>query len=150
MDSTVVGALVFGVLFGAGLLGVRVRAALPEDHLSAERKDAVKSGMGWDATIAALGLGLLAASTKVEYATPRGLQCISVKCADLLDCNHCHECRPVRAPEWDGDCYANAGRTVSSRRNLLDPGTGHAIRRGDPDFPEAHVQRFNSSRALTM
>jgi len=72
MDSTVVGALVFAVLFGAGLLGVRVRAALPEDHLSAETKDAVKVGMGLVATMAALVLGLLVASTKGAYDTQRG------------------------------------------------------------------------------
>src|SRR6266513_1473893 len=46
MDSTVVGTRVFAVLFGAGLLGVRVRAMLPEDHLRAETKDGVKVGMG--------------------------------------------------------------------------------------------------------
>jgi Protein of unknown function (DUF4239) len=71
MDSTVVGALVFAVLFGAGLLGVRVRAALPEDHLSAETKDAVKVGMGLVATMAALVLGLLVASTKGAYDTQK-------------------------------------------------------------------------------
>ena len=72
MDSTVVGALVFAVLFGAGLLGVRVRAALPEDHLSTETKDAVKVGMGLVATMAALVLGLLVASTKGAYDTQKG------------------------------------------------------------------------------
>ena len=45
---------------------------------------------------------------------------------------------------------ANAGRAVSSRSDLLDPGTGHAIRRGDSDFQEAHVQRLGSSRALNL
>src|SRR5260370_16927422 len=64
MDSTVVGAIVFAVLFGAGLFGVRVRAALPEDHLSTETKDAVKVGVGLLATRAAPDLGHLVASTK--------------------------------------------------------------------------------------
>jgi hypothetical protein len=41
MNDTITGALVFACLFGAGLLGVRMRAAIPEDHLSAETKDAV-------------------------------------------------------------------------------------------------------------
>jgi hypothetical protein len=53
MNDTITGALVFACLFGAGLLGVRMRAALPEDHLSAETKDAVKVGMGLVATMAA-------------------------------------------------------------------------------------------------
>jgi hypothetical protein len=67
MNSTIIAALVFACLFGAGLLGVRVRAALPEDHLSSETKDAVKVGMGLVATMAALVLGLLVASTKGSY-----------------------------------------------------------------------------------
>ena len=61
----------FACLFGAGLLGVRMRAALPEDHLSAETKDAVKVGMGLVATMAALVLGLLVASTKGSYDTQK-------------------------------------------------------------------------------
>ena len=44
-----------------------MRAALPEDHLSSETKDAVKVGMGLVATMAALVLGLLVASTKGSY-----------------------------------------------------------------------------------
>jgi hypothetical protein len=67
MNDTITGALVFACLFGAGLLGVRVRAALPEDHQSSETKDAVKVGMGLVATMAALVLGLLVASTKGSY-----------------------------------------------------------------------------------
>ena len=71
MNDTITGALVFACLFGAGLLGVRVRAALPEDHLSSETKDAVKVGMGLVATMAALVLGLLVASTKGSYDTQK-------------------------------------------------------------------------------
>src|SRR4029077_13727069 len=69
MNSTIIAALVFACLFGAGLLGVRVRAALPEDHLSAETKDAVKDGMGLVATMAALVLGPLDAAPKGSYDT---------------------------------------------------------------------------------
>src|SRR5438128_10365109 len=72
MNSAITGTLVFACLFGAGVLGVRVRAALPEDHLSSETKDAVKVGMGLVATMAALVLGLLVASTKGTYDTQKG------------------------------------------------------------------------------
>src|SRR5438128_11291437 len=71
MNDTITGALVFACLFGAGLLGVRVRAMLPEDHLSAETKDAVKVGMRLVAPMAALVLGLLVASTKGSYDTQK-------------------------------------------------------------------------------
>jgi hypothetical protein len=58
---------VFAVLFGAALLGFRLRQRLPEHHLSDETKDAVRLGMGSVATMAALVLGLLVASTKSAY-----------------------------------------------------------------------------------
>jgi hypothetical protein len=71
MNSTIAGAIVFACLFGAGLLGMRVRAALPEHHLTADTKDAVRIGMGLVATMAALVLGLLVASTKGAYDTQK-------------------------------------------------------------------------------
>src|SRR5205807_6263196 len=67
---------------------------------------------------------------------------------DLLAGDHFYERRLVRAAKCHGYYCANAGRSVSSRSDLPDPGTGYAIRRGDPDFSEAHVQRLSPSRAL--
>jgi hypothetical protein len=62
---------VFACLASAIFLGMRVRAALPEGHLSPETKDAVKVGMGFVSTMAALVLGLLVASTKGAYDTKK-------------------------------------------------------------------------------
>ena len=47
MNPVLTGTLVFASLASAVLLGIRVRAALPEGHLSPETKDAVKVGMGF-------------------------------------------------------------------------------------------------------
>jgi hypothetical protein len=66
-----VALLVFGSLFGAVLLGMRVRARLPEHHLSSEAKDSIRVGMGTVATMAALVLGLLVAASKDTYDTER-------------------------------------------------------------------------------
>ena len=71
MSSTIEGLIVFACLFGAGLLGMCIRAALPEHHLTADTKDAVRIGMGLVATMAALVLGLLVASTKSAYDTQK-------------------------------------------------------------------------------
>jgi hypothetical protein len=65
-------SMVFAALFGAALLGMRLRRGLPEHHLSGETKDAVRLGMGSVATMAALLLGLLVASTKSAYDTDKG------------------------------------------------------------------------------
>jgi hypothetical protein len=48
-----------------------VRAGLPQNHLSADTKDAVKLAMGLVATMTALVLGLLVASAKGSYDAQR-------------------------------------------------------------------------------
>ena len=65
------GAIVFTFVFGAALLAMRLRPALPEHHLSEDTKDTVKLAMGLVATMAALVLGLLVASAKGAYDTEK-------------------------------------------------------------------------------
>lgn len=69
MIPIVTGAIVFACVFGGALLGILLRAALPEHHLNADSKDSVKLGIGLIATMAALVLGLLIASAKSSYDT---------------------------------------------------------------------------------
>lgn len=71
MTNTTIAVLAFACFFGAALLGMRLRTALPEHHLSADNKDAIRIGMGLVATMAALVLGLLISSTKGAYDTER-------------------------------------------------------------------------------
>jgi hypothetical protein len=62
-----ISSIVFVCIFGSGLLGMLVRSALPDHHLTSDSKDAVKVGMGLVGTMAALVLGLLVASAKGNY-----------------------------------------------------------------------------------
>jgi len=62
-------SITFCLIFGAGLLGMLLRRALPQDHLSDDSKDVVKLGMGLIGTMAALVLGLLIYSAKANYDT---------------------------------------------------------------------------------
>jgi hypothetical protein len=63
--------IAFACIFGGTLLGMVLRAFLPEKHLSAETKDVVKLGMGLIGTMTALVLGLMIASAKSSYDTQR-------------------------------------------------------------------------------
>jgi len=63
--------ILFVLFVGAALLGRNVRGYLPEDHLSADSRDAVKLAMGLVATMTALVLGLLVSSAKDGYDTKR-------------------------------------------------------------------------------
>ena len=130
MDSTVVGALVFAVLFGAGLLGVRVRAALPEDHLSAETKDAVKVGMGLVATMAALVLGLLVASTKGAYDTQKGE--VTQMAAKIVFLDR---------------VLANYGSDSAESRDLLRRSVGSAINHMWRDKKLSHAAELDPSES---
>jgi Protein of unknown function (DUF4239) len=71
MSPLATSCIVFGCIFGGTLLGMVLRAFLPEKHLSAETKDVVKLGMGLIGTMTALVLGLLIASAKSSYDAQR-------------------------------------------------------------------------------
>lgn len=71
MSPLVISAIVFSCIFGGTLLGMILRAILPEHHLSADSKDVVKLAMGLIGTMAALLLGLLVASAKASYDARR-------------------------------------------------------------------------------
>ena len=71
MSSIVISCIVFACIFAGTLLGMALRAMLPESHLSAETKDVVKLGMGLVGTMTALVLGLLIASAKSSFDTQR-------------------------------------------------------------------------------
>jgi hypothetical protein len=73
MNITLIAAVLFTCLVGAALLGRRVRRYLPEDHLNADSRDAVKLAMGLVATMTALVLGLLVSSAKEGYDTKRSV-----------------------------------------------------------------------------
>lgn len=69
MSAISISIVVFVCLFFGAMLGMFLRFALPEKHLSAESKDAVKVGTGLIGTMAALLLGLLVASAKSSFDT---------------------------------------------------------------------------------
>jgi hypothetical protein len=71
MNPSEIWLIVFVCLFAGGMLGIVLRAALPEHHLNAESKDAIKFGAALISTMAALVLGLLVASAKGSYDTQR-------------------------------------------------------------------------------
>src|SRR5713101_1668159 len=71
MSSLTISGIVFACIFGGTVLGMILRAILPEKHLSVETKDLVKLGMGLVGTMTALVLGLLIASAKSSFDNQR-------------------------------------------------------------------------------
>jgi hypothetical protein len=71
MSSLAVSGIVFACLFGGALLGMMLRAVLPEKHLCGETRDVIKLGMGLIGTMTALVLGLVIASAKSSFDAQR-------------------------------------------------------------------------------
>jgi hypothetical protein len=59
----------FAFIFGGALLGMLLRAVLPEPHLNADSRDVVRLGTGLIATLSALVVGLLIASAQSSFQT---------------------------------------------------------------------------------
>jgi hypothetical protein len=67
MNPTIVGFIVFACAFLGALFGMWLRNVLPEHHLDGESKETVKVSIGLIATMTALVLGLVTASSKSSF-----------------------------------------------------------------------------------
>jgi hypothetical protein len=67
VSPVIVGLVVFGVAFAGVLFGLWLRARLPQHYLDKESQDSIKLGIGLIATMTALVLGLITASTKSSF-----------------------------------------------------------------------------------
>jgi hypothetical protein len=67
MSSLTLGGIVFLCLFGAALFGMWLKSRVPDHHLAAESKDAIRLATAIVGTLSALALGLLIASAKSTY-----------------------------------------------------------------------------------
>src|SRR6516225_9951074 len=115
MSPLAISGIVFAVVFGGALLGMALRALLPEHHLSQDSKDVVKLGMGLIGTMAALVLGLLVASAKSSFDAQRnGLAQLSANLM-LLDRILAHY-----GPEAK-ECRAQLRETVTTLLDQLWP-----------------------------
>ena len=67
MISITIALIALACIYGGTLAGLFMQGFLPEHHLRAESKDAIKVGAGLIATMAALVLGLLVGSAKSSF-----------------------------------------------------------------------------------
>jgi len=67
VNPVVAGLVVLAAVFGAALLGLRIRAIYPKHHLGSPTEATVKLAIGLISMMAALMLGLLVSSAKAKY-----------------------------------------------------------------------------------
>lgn len=87
MSVVAVSAIAFAAMFGAAIAGMFLRAVLPDRYLSDESKEVIRLGSALIATMSALLLGLLVASTRGAYEDKRN-QVIRMT-ADLIEIDLC-------------------------------------------------------------
>lgn len=121
MNATLTAVIVSACLCGAVLFGIRIRALLPQHHLNAETKDAVKVAMGLVATMSALLLGLLISSAKDSYDTVRS-EVIQMS-AKVTLLNRALGLYGVEAAPLRGQFHAAAQESV---HQMWSPGGGTA------------------------
>ena len=115
MNSIVIRLFVLACTFGAALLGMLLRAVLPERHLSGDSKETVRLGMGMVATMAALVLGLLSLprfdETKRSPARRCTRPCLPISSLRLLIIPTAGSCRTIgddASAKESTDCAAHA------------------------------------------
>jgi hypothetical protein len=67
MNLILVSAVVFAVVFGGALAGMRLQRVLPENQLGPEAKDVIRLAVGLLVTMTALVLGMLVSAANTSY-----------------------------------------------------------------------------------
>ena len=99
MNSLVTAGIVLGCGLAASMIGMLVSRRLPQHHLSTESRDVAKLGLGVIATLMALVLGLLVASSKATYdAQDNAVKQLAtdVSLLDRVLANYGHETKEPR------------------------------------------------------
>jgi len=160
MSALAIAGVAFAAMFGAALVGMLLRSALPERYLSSESKEVVRLGAALIATMAAMLLGLLVSSTRGSYEEKRG-QVIHMT-ADLIELDilmkdYGPEGRAVRqvmrdavAPMIDSIWRARTEEFRSNADAVPDAGT-EKILAGIEQLPtETESQRARRDRAIVL
>lgn len=160
MSSLTIGLIAFACILGGAFLGMMVRSALPEHHLSPESKDVVKLGMGVIATMTALLLGLVTASAKSAFdsqATVVRHNAADILALDRLLARYGPETKDIRelirravayklAVTWPEDSSAAARPDTSESTPRVETIEDRILELS----PQTDVQRSFKSRALTI
>lgn len=124
MSPFSVGCIAFVCVFGAAVLGIWLRSRLPDHHLAAESRDAIKLATAIIGTLSALALGLLIASAKRSFddaGMERRTSAARVLLLDRVLAHYGPETQPLRAA---------VRRAVEARLNAEGDGRDGALAEG--------------------
>lgn len=76
LKAVILSIIIFTCIFGGAVLGIFLRAILPERHLTEDSRNMVTIGMGIVATMAAIAVGLMIQGAQISFSSQR---------SDLID-----------------------------------------------------------------
>ena len=161
MTPTTVAWIALGCVFGGALLGMLLRRALPENHLSSDSKDVIKLGIGLVGTMSALVISLLISSAKSTFDTQNTEVTQSAANVVLLDRVMAHygpETRDARellrriTAEWHDQIWpATHAQPVTLAAVKEGPPPIEAIQDGLRGLvPQTEAQRQLQAQALQL
>jgi hypothetical protein len=136
--SLVIGGAVFLCLLAASAIGMFLRFRLPEHHLNADSRDAIKLATAVIGTLSALALGLLIASAKSAYDDARVELGTSVARVVLLD-----RVMAQYGPET-AEARVLLRKLVEARLNEAWGSTGDEEPRGEAAFANGGIESVQS------
>jgi type VI protein secretion system component VasK len=71
LKAVVLSIIIFACIFGGAVLGIFLRAILPERHLTEDSRNMVTIGMGIVATMAAIAVGLMIQGAQISFSGQR-------------------------------------------------------------------------------
>ena len=160
MSSLLVAVVALACLLAGALLGMALRARLPERHLGEDTMDVIKLAAGFMATLAALILGLLIFSANADRRTVESELNGALACAALLDRylaaygQDTQEARELLRhflvgrfqARWPGDDFGPQEPAVAPNRNELVEMEQQILRLA----PRDDAQKWFQSQALQL
>lgn len=142
MTSLLIALLVFASVYGGAMIGIVLQRKLPAHHLDKQSKEAVQLVMGLTATMAALVLSLLIASTHAFYETQQEEVQKLARDVVLL-----HEALVRYGPETV-DARRILREEVAAATRTMSPNEGIGSADVSPGAPTAKMHLFEAIQAL--
>lgn len=86
MPAIVAASIAFALIFGSALLGMLIRSKVPDAHLAGDSKDVIRLATALIATMSAVVLALLFASTRASYEQTSAT--VSRLTSDMIELDH--------------------------------------------------------------
>jgi hypothetical protein len=105
MSALAAASIAFALIFGSALLGMFIRSRVPDSHLAGDSKDVIRLATALIATMSAVVLALLFASTRASFEQTSGT--VTRLTTDIIELDHVleeygPEATPLRKALRDG------------------------------------------------